>query len=40
VEGLALRDRPVFSVQYHPEANPGPHDADPIFDQWVETLGR
>jgi carbamoyl-phosphate synthase small subunit len=40
VEGLALRDRPVFSVQYHPEAGPGPHDADPIFDQWAERLGR
>lgn len=39
VEGLALRDRPVFSVQYHPEANPGPHDADPLFDQWVQRLG-
>ncbi len=40
VEGLALRDRPVFSVQYHPEANPGPHDADPLFDQWVQRLGN
>ncbi len=40
VEGLALRDRPVFSVQYHPEANPGPHDADPLFDQWVKGLGE
>jgi len=31
VEGLRLTDRPVFCVQYHPEASPGPHDADLLF---------
>ena len=31
VEGLRLAGRPVFSVQYHPEASPGPHDADLLF---------
>ena len=31
VEGLRLVNRPVFSVQYHPEASPGPHDADLLF---------
>lgn len=31
VEGLRFRDRPAFCVQYHPEASPGPHDADLLF---------
>lgn len=35
VEGLALRDVPAFSVQYHPEASAGPHDALYLFDRFV-----
>jgi carbamoyl-phosphate synthase small subunit len=36
VEGLRARDTPAFSVQYHPEAAAGPHDADYLFDRFVE----
>ena len=34
VEGIAHRERPLFSVQYHPEASPGPHDAAYFFDRF------
>jgi carbamoyl-phosphate synthase small subunit len=39
VEGLRCRDVPAFTVQYHPEAAAGPHDADYLFDRFVELLG-
>ncbi|HEY2266008.1 MAG TPA: glutamine-hydrolyzing carbamoyl-phosphate synthase small subunit [Streptosporangiaceae bacterium] len=39
VEGLRLLERPVFSVQYHPEAAPGPHDAADHFDHFCALLG-
>ncbi len=38
VEGLELTDRPVFSVQYHPEASPGPHDADYLFARFMDRI--
>ena len=38
VEGIAHRSLPAFSVQYHPEASPGPHDARYLFDNFIEML--
>jgi carbamoyl-phosphate synthase small subunit len=38
VEGLVLRDVPGSTVQYHPEAGPGPHDAVHLFDRFLERL--
>lgn len=38
VAGIALKGRPVFSVQYHPEASAGPHDSRYLFDQFVANM--
>lgn len=38
VEGLRLVDRPAFSVQYHPESSPGPHDSTYLFDDFIELI--
>jgi carbamoyl-phosphate synthase small subunit len=40
VEGLRLLDGPAFSVQYHPEAAAGPHDAAHLFDEFCEVMSR
>jgi carbamoyl-phosphate synthase small subunit len=40
VEGLAHETRPLFSVQYHPEASPGPHDAAYFFRRFREMVDR
>ncbi|HEY4562124.1 MAG TPA: glutamine-hydrolyzing carbamoyl-phosphate synthase small subunit [Thermoanaerobaculia bacterium] len=40
VEGFAVSDKPVWSVQYHPEAAPGPHDASFLFDRFLDATTR
>ncbi|MDB4951835.1 MAG: carbamoyl-phosphate synthase, small subunit [Gemmatimonadetes bacterium] len=40
VEGLEHRERAVFSVQYHPESAPGPHDSRYLFDRFVDEMAR
>lgn len=39
LSGMRHRTLPVFSVQYHPEASPGPHDSDYLFQQFIEAMG-
>jgi len=38
VAGLAMKNKNCFSVQYHPEASPGPHDSSYLFDQFIENI--
>ena len=40
IEGIRLRNRPVFSVQYHPEATPGPHDSRYLFDEFIDLIKK
>jgi len=39
-EGLSHREYPLFSVQYHPEAGPGPHDSEYLFDRFIEQMKK
>ncbi len=40
IEGIQLKQKNVFSVQYHPEAAPGPHDSSYLFDMFIENIKR
>lgn len=40
VAGMRMKSKSCFSVQYHPEASPGPHDAEYLFDEFVANIGK
>ena len=40
VAGIRIKDKPCFSVQYHPEASPGPHDSSYLFDQFISQINN
>lgn len=40
IAGIALKNKPVFSVQYHPEASAGPHDSRYLFDQFIQNMNQ
>ncbi len=39
IEGIRIKNKPAFSVQYHPEATPGPHDSRYLFDEFIAMIG-
>jgi carbamoyl-phosphate synthase small subunit len=40
VEGIRCKERAAFSVQYHPEASPGPHDSNYLFDDFIKLMDQ
>ena len=40
IEGIKVKNKPAFSVQYHPEASPGPHDAQYLFDDFLSLIAQ
>ena len=40
IEGIRIKNKPAFSVQYHPEATPGPHDSRYLFDDFMAMMGK
>jgi carbamoyl-phosphate synthase small subunit len=40
IEGIRMTNKPAFSVQYHPEATPGPHDSRYLFDDFIKLINE
>jgi carbamoyl-phosphate synthase small subunit len=40
LEGIAVKDKPIFSVQYHPEASPGPQDSHYLFERFMTLIKK